>query len=177
MPEYWDVYDINRKPLGKLHDRAKYDTDPLLEGEFHIVVNILAVNKDGKILTTKRHPDKTFGGYWEISGGSVLAGETSLNGAVRELSEETGLKADPDELMFMGTIIRRGSNCIHDFYLYQGDFDERDITLQEGETVDFKLLTPDELYQMAKSGEFLDFVYDRINAMFSDVFWKQFRVL
>lgn len=165
MPELWDIYDRNRIALGKTHIRG----EKLPEGEFHIVADIMSVNKDGKILITKRHPDKPFGGKWEISGGSVISGETSLQGAVRELSEETGLTARQDELAYCGTIVRTPSGCLHDFYLYKGDFSEKDITLQEGETVDARIVTPDELYIMTRDGEFLDFVYDRIKAVYSDI--------
>lgn len=40
---------------------------------------------------TKRHPDKVWGGCWECTGGGVQAGETSLQGALRELREEIGV--------------------------------------------------------------------------------------
>ena len=168
MPEMWDVYDINRKPLGKLHDRAKYSEDPLLEGEYHIVVNIVSVNSDGKILVTKRHPDKTFGGLWEITGGSIVAGENSADGAERELFEETGLSAERS-LEYRGTIVRPQTNSIHDFYLFRGAFGEGDIRLQEGETTDFRLVTAGELCGMAQVGELIGFVYDRIKAVFPDI--------
>ena len=74
-------------------------------GEFHVVVNVLSVDRQGNILITKRHPKKPFGGKWEVTGGSVLAGETSLHGAVRELEEETGLHAAESELDYRGTIV------------------------------------------------------------------------
>lgn len=53
-------------------------------GEFHVVVNVLSVDRQGNILITKRHPKKPFGGKWEVTGGSVLAGETSLHGNWRK---------------------------------------------------------------------------------------------
>lgn len=169
MPELWDLYDRNRIPLGRTHIRG----EKLGKGEFHIVVNILSVNGDGKILITKRHSDKPFGGKWEISGGSAVAGETSVQGAVRELFEETGLKAKEDELDYCGTIVRTPSGCLHDFYLYKGDFSEKDIVLQEGETVDFRLAAPEALYEMARDGEFLDFVYNRIKALYSNIMGEE----
>lgn len=169
MTELWDIYDRNRISLGKTHIRG----EKLPQGEFHIVVNIMSVNKDGKILITKRHPDKPFGGKWEISGGSVISGETSLQGAVRELSEETGLTVRENELAYCGTIVRTPSGCLHDFYLYKGDFSEKDITLQEGETVAFRLVTPEELYKMARDGEFLDFVYNRMKALYSTIMGEE----
>ncbi len=92
-----------------------------------------------------------------------------MQGAVRELSEETGLTAQEDELAYCGTIVRTPSGCLYDFYLYKGDFSEKDITLQGGEMVDFRLVTPKELYKMAMDGEFLDFVYHRIKALYSTI--------
>lgn len=171
MPELWDLYDRKRMPLGKTHVRG----EKLNDGEFHIVVDIMSVNKEGKILITKRHHDKPYGGKWEVSGGSVVAGETSVCGAVRELHEETGLKAEVSELEYYGTIIRPFSGCIYDFYLYTGDFSENDIVLQEGETVAFRIVAPDELHDMSKNGEFLGFVYERIRAMFPDILGNDFR--
>ena len=83
MMEQWDLYDQNRCPLHRKHVRGM----PMQPGEFHVVVNVLSVDRQGNILITKRHPKKPFGGKWEVTGGSVLAGETSLHGAVRELEE------------------------------------------------------------------------------------------
>lgn len=163
--EFWDLYDRNRIPLGRTHIRG----EKLGDGEFHIVVNILSVNSEGKILVTKRHPDKPNGDRWEISGGSAVAGESSEKAAERELFEETGLRAD-GKLLYYGTIIRKPSGCIHDFYLYRGEFSEKDITLQAEETTDFRLVSADEVYEMAKSGEFLGFLYNRIKGVFSDIF-------
>ena len=169
MAEYWDLLDRELAPLGRTVERR---TDMVLrKGEFHIVVNIMSVNRDGKILITKRHPDKPHGNGWEITGGSVLAGETAKNGAVRELYEETGLKASADELRYMGQVIRERSGCIHNFYLYEGDFSADDVRLQEGETIDFKLVTPEEIEQMSVNGEFLGFLFNRMRAVYGDIFY------
>ena len=168
MPELWDLYNALGEPLCETHERGK----PLPEGKYHLVANILPVNRDGRILITRRHPEKNFGGMWETTGGAVTAGETALRGAVRELFEETGLSALPEELLYRGEIIRagkHGGNTIHKFYLYRGDFSERDIRLQEGETVDFRLCTPSEIKAMTDRGEFIAHVYERNRAMYPDV--------
>lgn len=169
MPEYWDLYNRQLIPLGRVYERD--DKKRMPKGEFHIVVNILSINREGRILITKRHPDKNYGDRWEISGGSVLAGEKPLDGAVRELFEETGLKAKPQELRYMGQIIREQSGCVHNFYLYEGDFCEDDIRLQQGETTDFRLVFPRKIERMAESGEFLDYLYNRIRAVYGDIFF------
>lgn len=166
MIEYWDLYDINRNSLGRKHERGK----PMETGTFHIVVNILSINNDGKILITKRHESKPHGNKWEITGGSVVAGEKSVDGAVRELHEETGLTATPGQLVFRGTIIREPSGCLHDFYLFRKDFCEKDIVLQENETTDFRLVDKEELLVMAREGKFLDFLYERLFKLFPEIF-------
>lgn len=165
MPEMWDLYNENRESLGETHERGK----PIEKDKFHIVVDILSVNSEGKILITRRSPEKTFGGMWEITGGSVISGEDPRTAAARELFEETGLSADPSELEYRGEIVRRGGhggNAIYVFFLFKGDFSEKDIRLQQGETTDFKILTPAEIKEMTDSGEFLDFSYERMRAMF-----------
>ncbi|MBQ8569530.1 MAG: NUDIX hydrolase [Oscillospiraceae bacterium] len=172
MAEYWDLYDINGNPLNELHERGK----PVPDGKYHLVADILSVNDEGKILITQRHPEKHYGGSWENTGGSVLAGEAPLDAAVRELAEETGLKAAPEQLEYCGEIVRSGKwggNAIHKYYLYRGSFSEKDIVLQENETVDFKLVTPSEITAMTENGEFIDFIYYRIRAMYPDIMEKK----
>lgn len=164
MMEQWDLYDQNRCPLHRKHVRGM----PMQPGEFHVVVNVLSVDRQGNILITKRHPKKPFGGKWEVTGGSVLAGETSLHGAVRELEEETGLHAAESELDYRGTIVQQASGCLHDWYCYQADFTAQDIRLQRGETIAFQIVSPQRLAQMTESGKFLDFVYQRLENLFPE---------
>ena len=74
MAEFWDIYDAERRLTGKRHRRG----DPLLEGEYHLVVHIWVRNSTGAFLITKRADGKEpFPGKWECTGGSALAGERS----------------------------------------------------------------------------------------------------
>lgn len=143
MPELWDLYDENRKPLGKTHVRG----DTLSKGEYYLVVDIWTVAPDGKILIDKRHPEKHLGGLWECSGGAVIAGEDSLTGALRELEEELGIKAAPEELVLISSI--RYENHFFDTYILIKDIDICSLVLQEEEVTDAKFVTLgeiDELY-------------------------------
>ncbi|HEY4161042.1 MAG TPA: NUDIX domain-containing protein [Candidatus Saccharimonadales bacterium] len=68
----------------------------------HITTGV-AVVQDGKILVVRRVAhDDTLAGEWELPGGSVDAGETIEQGAIRELREETGLEVDKILRSFTG---------------------------------------------------------------------------
>ena len=98
MSEYWDIYDENRKKTGKIVERSVYEFEP---GEYHIVVTGIILNSKNEILITKRAEHKKFGLMWECNGGSVLAGETSLQGVIRELKEEVGVEFKKREAIFL----------------------------------------------------------------------------
>ena len=88
MAEFWDIYDENRNKTGNLAQRDGYE---FKDGEYHIVVTGIIFNSKYEILISKRASWKKYGGLWECNGGSILAGETSLEGILRELKEELGI--------------------------------------------------------------------------------------
>lgn len=132
MEELWDLYDINRNKLGRLHKRGL----PLNSGEYHLAVEIWVKNSDNQILLTQRHPDKPWGGYWESTMGSVIAGEDSISGAKRELVEETGIKNIDKQIVFLGTITTK--DWIVDSYIVKLDTPMYDLKLQDGEVINAK---------------------------------------
>lgn len=144
MEEYWDLYDESRKPLGRTVRRGSLST---AEGAFHVVVMIAVMDSHGRLLCTLRSPDKpTYPGVWELTAGSAVAGEDSLSAAVRELREETGIAAVPEELRFIKTV--RESSAFIDCYFLRRDIGIDDIVLQEGETVSAKLVSRAEFENM-----------------------------
>ena len=155
--EIWDLVDGSRNQIGKLHTRGE-DTLP---GEYHIVVEILTINCDGKILVTQRDLGKTYPLLWECTGGSINAGESSLQGAIRELHEETGLSVKAEELHFLGEIKRK--NYFLDSYVWKSDqnIEISDLNLQAGEVCDAKLVTFKELEEMNGLGEVVPPVWER----------------
>lgn len=132
MGELWDLYDINRNKLGRLHKRGL----PLNSGEYHLAVEIWVKNSDNQILLTQRHPDKPWGRYWESTMGSVIAGEDSISGAKRELVEETGIKNIDKQIAFLGTITTK--DWIVDSYIVKLDTPMYDLKLQDGEVINAK---------------------------------------
>ena len=164
--ELWDLFDENRRFLYKQHNRQ----EPLAPGHYHVVVVVCVVNSKEEILVTLRHPAKeTYANCWENTGGSVLAGETSRQGAVRELKEETGIGVSDEELMLLGSV--RGISAFYDFYVVRKDVELSDIVLQENETADARWVTLEKFIQMGEDGTLAEPVYRRFR-QFEEAFWK-----
>lgn len=149
--ELWDLLDKDRNPLGVTHPRGRQY--PMPPHTYHTVVSVFTVDTQNRLLLTLRAPTKgMYPNYWEFTGGSGIAGEDSLTSAHRELSEETGITMPKEELTLLGTL--REPSAFMDCYLCRLDKSGEDmtITLQEGETVDFKWVTFCELETMIHKG-------------------------
>lgn len=146
--ELWDLYDKERRPLGKTHVRGV----PLAKGEYHLVVFVWVFNSHGQVLMTKRSPEKqSYPNLWEHTGGSAMAGETSMQAIRRELLEETGIYAEEEELTLVDSYTRTGSFC--DIYFLHKDVLTTELTLQPGETCDAKWVNRAQLEEMIRKGE------------------------
>lgn len=151
--ELWDIYDENRVLTGRTHRRGEL----IPAGDHHLVVHVCVQDMDGRILLTQRSANKGFPHKWEWTGGSALAGEDSLAAAIREIKEEIGLTIHAQNGKMLKTI--RRINDFVDIWLFREDVDLSAIRLQEGETCDARLVTFDELLEMAKSEELAPYSY------------------
>ena len=148
--EVWDAYDISGNKLG--FDLFRGESIP--DNVYHMVVEIYVFTKDNKVLTTQRHPDKSYPLKWENTGGSVLKGENIFQGAVRELYEETGIKVSEFDLKFVYTEARHP--VIYNCFVTIIENENIEITLQDGETVDYKFLPYDEYIKFIRTDAFAD---------------------
>lgn len=147
MAEYWDIYDTNRKPTGKIIKRG----EPFGENEFYVCCEVWIVNSKNQMLVTQRHPDKKAGGQWEFTGGGVLAGETTSLAAIREVKEELGVNLSETELELFE--VYKHKNYFMDIYLVRKDLSEDEIVLDTNEVVDWKWLSKDEIDQFIEEGK------------------------
>lgn len=86
--ELWDILDRYGHSTGRVMVRG----DEIQPGDYHLVVHIWIRNERGEYLIQKRADTvEQWPGIWATTGGSVLAGENSLSGAIREVEEEMGL--------------------------------------------------------------------------------------
>lgn len=163
MEELWDLYDINKRKIGKHIKRGM----GLKRGEYHLAVDIWVINKNNNILITQRHPQKNFGLLWECSGGAAISEETTLDAAIRELSEETGLRPNLDKFNYIGTHI--GENYILDTYLVNMEVEIERLNLQKEEVVSAQIVSPKEFEVMNSNKLIVPSVWDRFDLYKSDL--------
>ena len=162
MQEMIDIYDRNRQRTGITMPR---EGAFLSEGQYMLYVLALIESPDGRLLITQRSLDKHWGaGWWEVTGGGVRAGETSLDALRREVPEETGLELGDLEATpvysYENVDLARGDNYFVDIYHLQLDFTEADVQLVDGEAIDFRLATWDDITALREAGTFLH--YERL---------------
>lgn len=145
--EYLDIYDKNRRLTGVIRGRGER-REP---GEYGLVVCVWVYDGRGNLLLTRRAPEKSFAGTWENSGGAAQAGEDSLTAIRRELWEETGIEAKPEEFEFLDSS-RDGSNFF-DHYCLCRDIPLERIKLLPGETDDVMWASFDTVHRLIQQGE------------------------
>ena len=164
--EIWDIYDENKQLTGRTMKRNDWNMQP---GDYHLTVLGVIRHTDGRDLITKRVQTKSWAaGWWEVSGGGVMAGETSQQAVLREVREETGLDVSGWDGGYAFTYRRDNpeekDNYFVDVYRFTGAFTEHDLHLQEEETDGWMLATVDEIRAFAQQGIFLH--YDSIKQIF-----------
>ncbi len=105
--ELWDLYNENRELTGRDHIRG----EEVPQGYYHLVVHVWIRNRNGEYLISQRSADRpTCPLMWECVGGSVLKGEDSLSGALRETQEEVGLTLSPGDGKLVYSVVGSAVN-------------------------------------------------------------------
>ena len=139
--ELWDAYD---KEFNIIEGKTLIRGEMIPDGMYHLVCDIYVRHTDGEVLLMQRDFNKKNGGLWEATaGGSALRGETPIMCAKRELKEETGIIEA--EFKEVGRQIWEKYKSIYVLYLATTNIDKTSITLQKGETIDFKWIKEEEI--------------------------------
>lgn len=155
--EIWDAYDKDDNKLGF----DQFRDEPIPEGVYHIVVEIYTVTENNEVLITQRHQNKPWALKWEVTGGSILKGETPEQGAIRELKEETGIEVTDSDLNFVYSYIYKNVPSIYKCFVVFINKEKTKIKLQEGETINYRYLPYNEFKQFIKTDDYVDWVRER----------------
>ena len=151
--ELVDLYDENRVPLGKTAERYARRHP----GEYRMVVHVCVFNNAGQLLIQRRTACKhIWPGKWDVTvGGGVDAGETSCQGAEREVREELGLNLDLTGVRPSVTV--NFQDGFDDFFLLEREVDVQTLRLQEEEVAEVRWADRNEVERLLDSGEFIDY--------------------
>ena len=146
--ELWDAYNSDFEKIEGM-TLIREEENKIPDGVYHMVCHVLVRHVDGTYLLMQRDPTKpNYPLFWEATaGGAVLQGETVLEGAFRELREETGIVAQSLEELNRDA----GKFQLNVRFLCITDCDKKSVKLQPGETCAFKWATAAEILAMSES--------------------------
>ncbi len=142
--EYLDVCDENGCPTGETVSRERAHREGILHRTAHVWV-VRRGERDWQVLLQKRSLEKeSYPGLYDTSSaGHIPAGEEPSLSALRELREELGAAASPEDLRRIGFFRVRYEKTFHGrlfrdneavtVYLLLKSLDEGTLTLQRGE--------------------------------------------
>lgn len=152
--EILDIYTRDGKHLG-IRTRGECHSDN--PGYYHKPVWIWIVNDDGQLLVQKRSNNKKcFPGYWDIpSAGHLDAGESSIEGAIRETKEELGVDTKAEDYQYVGEYISDTTWELGQVYLLKMNMRAENMVLQEDEVEQVKWLSFNEFKNLLNSDSFV----------------------
>ena len=161
--EQFDLYNYDRSLSGKIMNRGT----KVPEGLYRLVVYVCIFNSRGEMLIQQRQTyKKSWSNLWDLTlGGHVQAGETSWQGANRELLEELGLHHD-----FTGTppaITLTFTTGYDDYYLLQQDLEISQLHFQKEEVQGAKWASLDQILKMIDDSTFIPYHKGFIQFLFA----------
>ena len=161
--ELLELLDANGEPSGQVRERTLVH----LRGDWHRTSHVWVVRKraDGghDLLLQKRSPEKdSFGGCYDISSaGHIPAGQDYLESALRELKEELGIAAKPEDLRLVGIHDGRYEGAFHGHlfknheksyvFVYEKPVDIEKLALQKEEVESVKWMRIEDVLAAVKA--------------------------
>ncbi len=168
MPEYLNIVDEDDNIIGQ-ETRSEIHRLGLLHREVHVY--FITPNKE--IIFQHRAKDKdTYPDLLDATvGGHVDLGDDYQSAAIREVEEETGLKIDPKDLIFLSKERKKSSydpktgklnDTWKEIYIYNFSGQLSDLKVEEGKAIGFESWSMDKLKNISESEKekFIPYVID-----------------
>lgn len=98
---------------------------------------------DGEIILLHRQDHKPEGGTWGIPSGKIHEGESLLDTACRETSEETGLRIPHDRMKFFSTAYVKFTDYDFIYHMFHTEIDQKaEIKINEREHKNARWISP-----------------------------------
>ena len=162
--EYLDIVDETGTPTGKTVSRREAHAEGIPHRTAHVWI-VRRVNGRTEILLQKRSGEKdSFPGLYDTSSaGHIPAGEEPVPSALRELSEELGIRAAPSQLHYAGKIRIRFEEVFHNrmfrdnqvswVFVYGEPVEIGCLTLQKSEVSEVRWFELEEVWTEIWKGD------------------------
>lgn len=161
--EEWDLYTDERKYSGLTTKRGVKVPSGLYRLSAHVVI----FNHQNEMLIQRRQKGiykSLWPNLWDISaGGSVKAGESSKEAAVRETFEELGLNIEINQPAFSFPWLEG----ISDLYLFKKEIDLKMLKLNKKEVQEVKWASKEEVLYLLKANEFVPYLSEYLTFLFA----------
>lgn len=172
--EYWDLFNRNRVWVRNHHKRG----DRIPDGLYHIVVHSWVMDYYGNFLISQRQKGRTDELMWERTGGSVLEGEASIEGAKREVREELGIDLAEIQPVLIKSERRDKYSDFFDAWLFVVNREKTICKIDNVEVRDFKWVDLPELKSMDNDGLLVSssLYYEEVYELYSSLKKQGFHV-
>ena len=152
--ELCDIVDKHGNPTGRIIERGT----KLAPGEFYLVVQVWIRDERNNYLIQQRGLHLQSGpGVWATTAGYVIAGEESVDAAIREVEEELGLQLSPSHIK---RIDRHAlDNRVEDVWMVEVIRNAIGTPVPGEEIADYRWLSREELEEWVNRGEFFKYSY------------------
>lgn len=162
MEELIDILDEKGNKTGEILTREQVHK----KGLWHRIVVVSIIDKNGHLLMQQRSNNKESNpSKWDVSvAGHITSGQNSIEAAIREVSEELGMKIHKEELKYIFTYKNERKikenyidSQIYDCYIVNRDeIDISDIRIQESEVEQVKLCKLSEFKELIENKKTMD---------------------
>ena len=152
--EEFELVDMNGIRTGKIVTLEELENKEcktkIPYGYYLPVAGIVVMNENNEILLERRSLKKTSAaGQWGICAGKVNIGESTIEAAIREASEEIGVTFDKEKLKLLTTdLINNGRYSI---YYVRTNLSINQYKIQESEVDEVKYFKINELENLENS--------------------------